>query len=111
MDRNQTEDRRVPRYFFSAPAEIILDGATTRARSAELSPHGCYFETNMAISRGTVVKVRIFATDYFEADARIVYYHASELCVVFQRVSRECQQVLTKWLTAARTEEAHGTQT
>lgn len=114
MKRNRIEVAGVPRYFLSAPAEITAEitvpTAAAFARCAELSSHGCYFETNLVISRGTLVHVRIFAaesTECFEAKARVVYLHPPELCVVFQSVSRECNQILDKWIAAARLEQVN----
>ena len=97
----------MPRHLFSAPAQIIHAGATTQAHCTELSRFGCYFDTDAAVRSGTVVRVKIFGNEYFEADARVVFQHLCELCVVFQKVSPECQQILKRWLESAKEQAAN----
>ena len=70
------QPRRAPRYFFSAPAEILVErsGAKIDARVNEISLYGCYLDASIPLSVKTAVLLKILGrADYFEADATVIY--------------------------------------
>jgi PilZ domain len=99
------QDRRAPRYPFTAPAEVIVESSGVKiiARVTELSLHGCYLNTSTPISAKTPVLVKVFGTrEYFEADATVVYAHPLlGVGLAFRNVKFDCRSVLHKWLLAA----------
>jgi PilZ domain len=102
------EQNRSPRYPFSAPAEVIVEGsgATITARVTELSLHGCYIDTSTPLSPETRVLLKIYGDEYFEALSTVIYAHPLlGMGVGFRRINLACQGVLNKWLLAAMTKE------
>ena len=71
-------EQRVPRYPFSAPAEVIVESSSVKivARVKELSLHGCYLDTNTSVAVHTPVLVKIFGSEYFEAHSTVIYANA-----------------------------------
>jgi len=99
------QERRTPRYPFTAPAEIVVEssGAKTLARVTELSLHGCYLDAFFPISTKTLVLVKIFGPqEYFESGATVVYAHPTlGIALTFCNVKPDFQGILQKWLLAA----------
>jgi PilZ domain len=98
-------ERRVARYPFGAPAEVIVEGSNAKivARVTELSLHGCYLDTSITLTPHTLVVLKIFGPhDYFEAPSTIIYANPLlGMGVAFRNVNLVCQGVLNKWLLAA----------
>jgi hypothetical protein len=96
------QERRAPRYPFTAPAEVIVEssGAKTIARVTELSLYGCYLDACLPVSAKTLVLVKIFEpNEYFEAGATVVYAHPLlGLGLAFRGVKPDFLRVLQKWL-------------
>ena len=106
MDQGEEQQqRRVPRYPFSAPAAVIPEsGAPIGGNVTELSLFGCYLDSTAPLSPRTRVLVKIFAADgaYFEADATIIYANRNlGMGLVFRQVKPHYQVLLKKWLLAA----------
>ncbi len=100
------ERRRVPRFPFSAQAELVpMDGnhGPVNTHVKELSLYGCYLETSAPLPRSTQVLVKIYSDgDFFEANATVVYTDADlGMGVAFRNVRREYLPVLQKWLQQA----------
>lgn len=94
--------RRAPRFPFVASAEIteINSGARMFARVTELSLYGCYVDMTQPFPSGTRLFVKIFTrTDYFEAEATVVYTQPNlGIGLAFRDVSQLYLPVLKKWL-------------
>jgi hypothetical protein len=96
------EKRRSPRYSFIASAELIEERADVRiaTRVSELSLHGCYLDMMNPFPKGTMVLVKISASDaFFEAKSQIVYSQPNMGAGVgFLAVEPASQIVLDRWL-------------
>jgi PilZ domain len=99
------QPRRVPRYPFSAPADLTVEhtGATAQVRVKELSLYGCFVEAPITLSSHTQVRLKIYGPhDYFEAKALVIYTQPnSGLGLVFWDVRPGFQPILKKWLLQA----------
>jgi hypothetical protein len=97
--------RRVPRFPFSAFAELVEEasGAKSRARVTELSLCGCYIETVNPSPEGTIFSVKIFTdVEYFESRATVAYAHPnSGMGMTFRDVRPHFLPVLKGWLLSA----------
>lgn len=104
------QPRRAPRYFFSAPAEILVErsGAKIDARVNEISLYGCYLDASIPLSVKTAVLLKILGrADYFEADATVIYANSTAgMGLVFRNVEPRFRSVLQKWLLAAMPKKA-----
>ena len=100
-----SQPRRVPRFPFSAPADLIVQdsGATTQVRVKELSLYGCFVEAPISLSVQTQVLLKIYGPhDYFEANAMVIYTQPnSGLGLIFWDVRPGFQPILKKWLVEA----------
>jgi hypothetical protein len=106
----EKERRRVPRFPFSAPAELVPEdtGGAVSTRVKELSLYGCYLELSTPLPRGTPVLLKIFSgTEFFEARATVVYVddHLG-IGLAFRNVRAQYLVMLQKWLQAALQELA-----
>ncbi|MGA2431394.1 MAG: PilZ domain-containing protein [Candidatus Acidiferrum sp.] len=109
MDQGEEQQqRRVPRYPFSAPAAVIPESGTPiGANVTELSLFGCYLDSTAPLASKTRVLVKIFAAAgaYFEADATVIYANRNlGMGLVFRQVKPHYQALLKKWLLAAMQE-------
>lgn len=108
MNQGEEQQRRVPRYPFSAPAAVIPEvGTPVGGNVTELSLYGCYLDSAAPLASRSRVLVKIFATDgtYFEADATVIYANPSlGMGLVFRQVKPHYLVVLRKWLLAAMQE-------
>jgi hypothetical protein len=108
LQRDPMEQTRSPRYPFSAPAEVIVEGSGAKitARVTELSLHGCYIDTSTPLSPETRVLLKIYGAEYLEALSTVIYAHPLlGMGIGFRRINIGCQSVLNKWLLAATTKE------
>ena len=96
--------RVTPRFAFTAPAEIFLDGGAGKAATVkELSQNGCFLEFHEPYPVGTRVSLKIFARDeVFEAAAKVIYAKPElGMAVGFLDVKPAFLLVLQKWALAA----------
>ena len=105
---SEVDRRRTPRYPFVATAEIVerISGTPMRARVSDLSLYGCYLDMSNPLPSGTHVFVKIFTdTDFFEADARVLYSQANlGMGLAFRDVKPSFLLTLQKWLLQAMQE-------
>jgi hypothetical protein len=66
------QQRRTPRFAFSASAEVIRGDSVELTSVTELSLYGCYLASSTQFPRGTCVMVKIFARgEFFEAPGKL----------------------------------------
>lgn len=97
-----SKKRAVRRCAFVASAEIIepASGARISARTSELGLGGCYIETLNPLPDGSLVQCRILRDQgVFEAQAKVVYSHASfGMGLAFTEMAPEQRLLLENWL-------------
>jgi len=96
-----------PRYPFTAAAAIIPEsGAAIGADVKELSLYGCSLDCASPLLPRTRVLVKIFAaTEYFEANATVIYANPSiGVGLVFRELKPHFLAVLRQWLLRAMQE-------
>jgi PilZ domain len=100
----EQERRSVPRYSFSALAEIIQNsGREIRARVTDISVSGCHLISDGRLVVGAEVTLKIrTATDYFQTWAMVVYSTPRDMGLVFHSTAPPLVRVLHKWTGAAR---------
>ena len=107
-NRPEVDRRRTPRYPFVATAEIVekLSGTPIHARVSDLSLYGCYVDMSNPLPSGTQVFVKIFTdTDFFEADASVLYSQANlGMGLGFRDVKPHFLPTLQRWLFQAMQE-------
>ncbi len=102
----ERERRRVPRFQFIAPAELVDETSGARINSwvADLGPQGCSLTVGNAPREGVAVRLKI-GTDpreFFQARAMVVYSSADRVGLAFSEVKPTSSIVLHKWLAAAK---------
>ena len=98
----QQQQRRTPRYPFTAPAAILPEtGAPIGGNVKELSLYGCYLDAESTLAARSRVLVKIFMPgEYFEANASVAYANPTlGLGLVFRDVKPHFLVVLRKWLS------------
>ena len=99
-----TEMRRSPRYPFFASAEIIegLSKSITKARTSELSRHGCYMDMMNPFFDGTTLNVRIVHDGQaLDASARVIHSQPNVgMGLSFDQIEPDHQPIIDKWLRA-----------
>ena len=101
----EKERRRVPRFQFIAPAELIdeTSGAQRTAWLSDLGARGCSLGITDSLPEGTPLQVKIEnAKEFVEARATVVYSRPNHAGVVFNEVKPASVAVLNKWLAAAK---------
>ena len=97
--------RRIPRFPFSAPAEVLRPGgqAAEKTQVNELSLYGCYLDSKTPLPRGSNVTVKINSGgQYFEASATIIYAQPTlGMGLAFREVKPAFLSVLQGWLRQA----------
>jgi PilZ domain len=105
MDQGEGQQRRAPRYPFSALATVVPPGGTPLGGNVtELSLYGCYLGSGAPLAARTRVLIKIFGADgeYFEADATVIYSSPSlGMGLAFRQVRPDFLTLLRKWLTKA----------
>ena len=102
MDR---ERRRVPRFQFIAPAELVDErsGAQSVAWLSDLGMHGCSLGIKDPLPEGTPLQVKIAnAKEYVETRATVVYSRPNHAGIVFNEVKPASVAVLNRWLAGAK---------
>ncbi len=102
----ERERRRVPRFQFIAPAELVDETSGARINSwvADLGPRGCSLTVGDAPREGTAVQLKI-GTDpreFFQARAVVAHSSAERVGLAFSEVKPTFSVVLHKWLAAAK---------
>jgi hypothetical protein len=97
------QQRRTPRFAFSASAEVIRGDSVELTSVTGLSLYGCYLASSAQFLRGTRVTVKIFAGgEFFEAPATVLYSGRTlGMGLGFREVKPVFQDVLRKWLRQA----------
>jgi len=100
--------RRTPRYPFVASAEILekISGTRMFARVTDISLYGCYLDMSNPLPSGSHVFVKIFrGTDFFEAEASVVYSQPNlGVGLAFREVKQHFLPTLKMWLQEAMQE-------
>jgi hypothetical protein len=99
-----TELRRSPRYPFFASAEVA-DAASKsimKARTSEISRHGCYLDMVNPFFDGTTLSVRIVHEGQaLDAAARVIHSTPNiGMGVSFDQIAPDHQPIIEKWLSA-----------
>ena len=102
----EREQRQAPRYGFSATARVKdASGAELDADVTRISVAGCQLRMKRSLPAGARIEVKIStATDFFQAQAAVVYATAGETGLMFTNVSPAFLPVLQKWVMGARPE-------
>jgi PilZ domain len=100
-------DRRAhPRYAFTASAEVIAgeSGARRKTRVRDLSPQGCYLDTDNPLPLGTDADVRITkGATLLQAQARVVYIQpGGGMGLMFTSVEPRYHGTLDSWIAESR---------
>ena len=94
--------RSVPRYAFSADAEVMESGTKARlvARVSEVGLKGCYIDLLNPLPAGLKISVKIFKNNQtFEEEGQVVYTHpAMGMGVVFTKMNPDHKKVLEGWI-------------
>ena len=97
-----TEMRRSPRYPFFASAEIIENSSKsiTKARTSELSRHGCYMDMMNPFLSGATLSVRIVhGGQAIDAAARVIHSQPNVgMGLSFDQIAPDQQPIIEKWL-------------
>jgi len=106
VNHMQREQRRAPRFGFSATARVIdASGAALDAEVTRISVCGCQLRMKRSLPAGARIEVKIStATDSFQAQAAVVYATAGETGVMFTNVGPAFLPVLQKWVMGAASE-------
>ena len=101
-DPDSHERRRDSRYPFTATVEIVEPESQTRiqGRTSDLSRGGCYVDTIIPLSAGSIVKMHLTKEmRTFEAQAEVVYSLAGMgMGVKFTDTDPEQFWTVEKWL-------------
>ena len=100
------DKRREPRHFFFATVELLEADvqARIRARTGDLSMHGCYVDTLNPFPVQSKVKVTITHNEESFIALGTVAHAAPNIGmgIAFSEVEPNQTEVLLKWLVAAR---------
>ncbi len=102
----ERERRRVPRFQFIAPAELVDETSGARINSwvADLGSQGCSLSVSTSAREGAAVRLKI-GTDpreCFQARAVVVYSGPDRVGLFFNEVKPTSSLVLHKWLASAK---------
>jgi hypothetical protein len=100
------ERRRVPRYQFIAPAELVEETSGVRSNSwvADIGSQGCSLSISNPPSAGTVVRLKI-GTDPrepFQARSIVVHSNGGHVGLLFSQIQPHSAAILEKWLASAK---------
>jgi hypothetical protein len=104
--RMDIERRRVPRYQFIAPAELVDETSGTRTNSwvADLGSQGCCLSVANPPRVGSVVRLKIGTNprETFQARAVVVHSTIDHAGLMFSEVKPMASVLLHKWLATAK---------
>jgi hypothetical protein len=93
------------RFSFNADAEIAPDTspkAIVPGRITELSLQGCFLETSASLELHRQVLLKIHdSSEFFEAEAVVLYTRPSGLGLIFREVKPRYRDVLQNWIIKA----------
>jgi len=102
----ESERRRVQRFQFIAPAELVEELSGTRLNSwvADLGSQGCRLSVSNPPRPGTMVQLKIGTNprETFQARAVVVYTNAEHAGLMFSEVQPTSSVILHTWLGAAK---------
>jgi hypothetical protein len=102
----ERERRRVPRFQFIAPAELVDETSGARINSwvADLGSRGCSLRVSSALRDGVAVRLKIGINprEFFQAHAVVVYSSPDRVGLAFSDVKPVSSIVLHKWLASAK---------
>ena len=102
----ERERRRVPRYQFIAPAELVHETSGARFNSwvADLGSQGCSLSIRNAPPDGAEVRLKIgtHPRESFHAKAIVVHSSGERAGLVFSEVKPESSVLLHTWLAGAK---------
>jgi hypothetical protein len=106
----RTERRHVPRYPFSALAEIVdeKENARMSSRVSDLSLHGCYVEMKNPFPQGTNVMIEISTeTESLETHAIVAHIEPKRgMGVTFSEMPKSVTDILKRWVVHAKGRQA-----
>jgi PilZ domain len=102
----ERERRRVPRFQFIAPAELVEEASGARLKSwvADIGLQGCSLSEDHAPRAGSVVRLKIgtHPRECFQASAVIVYSGPKRAGLFFREVKPASKALLQTWLADAK---------
>jgi PilZ domain len=102
----ERERRRVPRYQFIFPAELVDEKSGTRTNSwvADLGSQGCCLSLSNPPRIGSIVQLKIGTNprETFQARAVVVHSTAAHAGLLFSEVKPMSSVVLHEWLATAK---------
>jgi PilZ domain len=102
----EQERRRVPRFQFIAPAELVdeISGARIKSWVADLGSQGCGLSGSTPSREGATVRLKVGADprETFQARAVVVYSGTDRVGLSFKEVKPTSSLILHKWLAAAK---------
>lgn len=102
----ERERRRVPRFQFIAPAELVDETSGARINSwvADLGSQGCSLRVSTPPRDGAAVRLKIGTNprEFFQARAVVVYSSPERVGLSFSDVKPASSIVLHKWLASAK---------
>ena len=102
----RNERRHVPRYPFSALAEIVdeQENARISSRVSDLSLHGCYVELMNPCPPGTNVTIEIYTdTEFLETHATVAFFESKQgMGLTFGEMPESLANVLNRWVVQAK---------
>jgi hypothetical protein len=105
-DPMERERRRVPRFQFIVPAELVDETSGVRMSSwvADLGLQGCSLSVSNAPRAGAVVRLRIGTNprESFQAKATVVHSSNGRTGLIFSEVKPEASLLLHTWLASAK---------
>jgi hypothetical protein len=104
--RMEHERRRVPRYQFIAPAELVDETSGTRSSTwvADIGSQGCCLNSSNPPAVGSVVRLKIGTNprETFQARAVVVHATTDHAGLMFSEVKPMASVILHKWLATAK---------
>jgi hypothetical protein len=102
----ERERRRMPRYQFIAPAELVEEASGARSNSwvADIGSQGCSLSVSNPPRAGSVVllKIGVDPREPFQARSIVVHANADLVGLQFSEIKPHSSAILEKWLASAK---------
>ena len=101
----EEERRRVPRFQFIAPVELVDESSGARLTSyvTDLGLNGCLVGVSDPPREGAALQLKIITSvDFFEAPATVVHSRPHHMGVTFHDVQPQALTILRRWLSTAK---------
>jgi hypothetical protein len=102
----EQERRRVPRYQFIAPAELVEEASGARSNSwvADLGSQGCSLSVSNLPRAGSIVQLKIGVDprEPFQARSIVVHTNGEHAGLRFSEIQPHSLAILEKWLASAK---------